>query len=145
MRRAILVLGLALMAAPAAAQDVREIIPMPDDIRQDMLVAMRDHMVVLDTVFSHLATERYREAATLAESRLQAAPFDSEKEKALLPYFNDDMKDSDGQLREQGRRLGAAIRKLETERSYAAAKSVSAAVSDVTTICVSCHAKNRLR
>ncbi|MDO8608290.1 MAG: hypothetical protein Q7R40_17280 [Phaeospirillum sp.] len=148
MRKIVLTLCVGLLAAlPLAgrAQDVREVVPMPPEVQRDMLIAMRDHVIVLDTVFSHMATERYREAAALVEERLRAAPFDPAKEAAFAAYANADMKEADAALRHAAKGLAAAIRKLDAARDYAAAKGVSAATSNVTTTCVSCHARNRLR
>ena len=118
---------------------------MPPEVRQDMLIAMRDHVIVLDTIFSDIATERYREAAALAEERLRASPFDPAKEAVFATYMTADMQAADAALRQAAKGLAAAVRKLDAERSYGAAKGVSGAISNVTAVCVSCHARNRLR
>lgn len=148
MRKSMLALWIgivAVMPLAARAQDEREVIPMPPEVQKEMLIAMRDHLIVLDTVVSDIATERYREAATLAEERLRASPFDPAKEAAFAPYMTDEWKAADTALRQAAKGLAVAVRKLDAERSYAASRSVAGAVSDVTTICVSCHARNRLR
>ncbi|TAN53387.1 MAG: hypothetical protein EPN26_07090 [Rhodospirillales bacterium] len=148
MRKSVLALcvgGLAMTPLVGWAQDVREVVPMPPEVQHDMLIAMRDHVIVIDTIFSHVATERYREAALLAEERLRASPFDPAKEAAFATYMTADMKEADAALRQSAKGLALAIRRLDTDRSYAAAKGVSGAISNVTAVCVSCHARNRLR
>ena len=118
---------------------------MPPEVQRDMLIAMRDHLIVLDTILADLATERYSEAARMAEERLRASPFDPEKEKTFNAYMTDEMKDADAALRQSAKGLAIAIRKLDSDRNFAASKGVSGAVSNVTAICVSCHTRNRLR
>ena len=143
---AVLCLGLvSVLPLSASAQDVREVVPMPPEVQRDMLIAMRDHLIVLDTILADLATERYSEAARMAEERLRASPFDPEKEKTFNAYMTDEMKDADAALRQSAKGLAIAIRKLDSDRNFAASKGVSGAVSNVTAICVSCHTRNRLR
>ncbi len=133
------------MPLSVRAQDVREVVSMPPEVQREMLIVMRDHLIVLDTILSDIATERYREAATLAEERLRATPFDSAKEAAFAPYMTAEWKEADASLRQSAKGMATALRRLDTERSYAASKGLAASVSDVTAICVSCHARNRLR
>ena len=143
---AVLCLGLvAVLPLAASAQDVREVVPMPPEVQRDMLIAMRDHLIVLDTILSDLATERYSEAARMAEDRLRASPFDPDTEKIFATYMTDEMKDADAALRQSAKGLAVAIRKLDSDRNFTASRGVSAAVSNVTAICVSCHTRNRLR
>jgi hypothetical protein len=143
---AVLCLGLAVaMPLSVSAQDVREVVPMPAEVQRDMLIAMRDHLIVLDTILADVATERYSEAARMAEERLRASPFDPDKEKLFAAYMTDEMKEADAALRQSAKGLAAAIRKLDSDRNFTASKGVSAAVSNVTAICVSCHTRNRLR
>ena len=106
---------------------------------------MRDHLTVLDTILSDIATERYREAATLAEERLRASPFDPAKEASFAPYMTGEWRSADASLRQSAKGMATALRALDQDHSYAASQRLAAAVSDVTTICVSCHARNRLR
>lgn len=148
MRKGLLVLWIGLLAVmPLAsrAQDVREVVPMPAEVQREMLISMRDHLIVLDTIVSDIASESYREAATLAEERLRASPFDPAKEALFATYMTDEWKEADAALRKSAKGLAVAVRKLDMDRSYAASRAVAAAVSNVTTICVSCHARNRLR
>ena len=148
MRKGLAIVCLGLLAAmplPSLAQDVREVIPMPPEVQRDMLIAMRDHLIVLDTILSDVATERYSEAARMAEERLRASPFDPAKEAEFVTYMTGEMKESDQALRQSAKGLAAAIRRLDNDRSFAASRGVSAAVSNVTAICVNCHTRNRLR
>lgn len=148
MRKVVLVLCFGLLAAmplAARAQDVREVVAMPPEVQHDMLIAMRDHLIVLDTILSHIAMERYREAAVLAETRLRASPFDPAKEATFAAYVTPDWKEADTALRQSAEGLAAAIRKVDADRSFAAARGLAGAVSNVTVVCVSCHARNRLR
>lgn len=148
MRKAMLtvcVCVLAAMPSVVRGQDIREVVAMPPSIQHDMLIGMRDHLIVLDTILSHIATERYNEAAALAETRLRASPFDPAKEATFSAYMTPDWKEADAALRQSAQGLAAAIRKLDSDRSFAASKALAGAISNVTVVCVSCHARNRLR
>ena len=71
MRKIVLALCVGVLAASplaAKAQDFREIVPVPPEIQREMLISMRDHLIVLDTILSNISMERYTEAAALAET-----------------------------------------------------------------------------
>ena len=141
-----LIVGLlVLMPLAGRAQDEREVVAMPPEVQKEMLIAMRDHLTVLDTILSHIASERYGEAAAMAEERLRASPFDPAKDAIFASYMTDEWKQDDAALRQAAQGLATAARALNTNRSYAASRQLAGAVSDVTTVCVGCHARNRLR
>ncbi len=134
-----------LSAGAARAEDPRELVPMAPAMRQDMLNTMQDHLVVLDTILSHLASERYAEAAKLAEQRLSIEPYDPDKAGRLLAAMPPPMRQAEADLRQAATRLAAAARRADTQRDYAALKEVAGALSDVTAACTGCHAHYRIR
>lgn len=76
--------ALLLYPLAARAEDPRELVPMSAEMRQTMLDSMQDHLVALDTILSHLATERYGDAAKAASERLTIAPFDADKAARIV-------------------------------------------------------------
>ena len=71
--------------------------------------------------------------------------FDPAKEARFAPYMTGEWRSADASLRQSAKGMATALRALDQDHSYAASQRLAAAVSDVTTICVSCHARNRLR
>ena len=148
MRKSLMVVGavaVLLTAGAARAHDPRELVPMAPALQQDMVNTMQDHLIVLDTILSHLATERYVAAAKLAEQRLTIAPYDPAEAARLLAAMPPPMLEAETGLRHAALRLAAAARRADTQRNYAAMTEVVGALSDVTAACTGCHAHYRIR
>jgi predicted CxxxxCH...CXXCH cytochrome family protein len=137
----------ALLLAPAAGQalDPREQVPLAPQMQESVLNRMRDHLVALDTIISHVAYERYGEAAKLAERRFTMNPFDPAEDARINAALPEPMQAANAALFEAGTRLAAAARKADTDRSYAAIRAVNWALSDITAACNGCHAHYRVR
>lgn len=147
MRKSLLALGaiIALLPGSARALDTREMVPLDAKTQEDMMIGMRDHLIVLDTVVSHIASERYGEAARLAEQRLDFAPFDPEIAQRIAKSVPPAMIEINTAMRLGVTRFAAAARRADTERSYASVKSLNAALSDITSACNTCHVQFRIR
>lgn len=148
MRKSLMVVGavaVLLGAGAARAQDPRELVPMSREMQQDMVNTMQDHLVVLDTILSDLATERYAAAAKLAEQRLTVAPYNSAEAARLIAAMPPPMQEAETGLRHAATHLAAAARRADTQRTYAAMTDVVAALSDVTAACTGCHGHYRIR
>jgi hypothetical protein len=148
MRKSLMAMGaVAVLLSPGAARalDPRELVAMAPAMQEDMLNSMQDHLVVLDTILSHLASERYGEAAKLAEQRLTISPYDPAKAARMVAEMPPPMQDAEAGLRQAAIRLAAAARRADSQRDYAAMKEVAGALSDVTAACTGCHAHYRIR
>lgn len=146
-KKVIALAAAALLLLPGAvrAQDVRELVPLSKPLQDSFLVAMRDHLIVLDTILSHIASERYGEAARLADRRLGMHPFDPELEARLNAALPPQMVAAGESLREAARQLSKAAEQADRDRSYPALKGVTWAISDITAACNGCHAHYRIR
>ena len=70
-RPGILVLGLSLLlAAPALAEDPRQPIELPPEVRDAFLAEMRTHLANLDDIVAALASGDFDEAAQVAEIKM---------------------------------------------------------------------------
>ena len=147
MRKTLITLaaGTMLLSSAAWAEDPRELVTMPPQQQQDMLIAMRDHLIVLDTLLSHVASERYREAAALAEQRLGLSPFDPEIAVRLTAVMPPAMLEANEAMRDGTKRFAAAAKRADSERSYTALRTLNAAISDITASCNGCHAHYPIR
>ncbi|MBF0250061.1 MAG: cytochrome c [Alphaproteobacteria bacterium] len=68
---AALVLGAAWAhGVPAAASDARELIALPDQVRDGFLTEMRGHMGNLDDILAALAAGDFKQAANIADIRM---------------------------------------------------------------------------
>ena len=58
------------LAVPALAEDSRQLVTLPDHMRDHMMGSMRDHLTSLQTITRDLSEGRYDEAADVAETHL---------------------------------------------------------------------------
>lgn len=129
------------LPAVAQADDQRRLVAMPDAVHRSLQQVMQGHMTVLDTILSAIANERFDQAARMADERLRIGPLDPEAEAALPPA----MRDARSSFEESGKRLAAAARKTNADRSYFRMRRLTAAISEVTATCNMCHAHFRIR
>ncbi|CCG39984.1 hypothetical protein [Magnetospirillum molischianum] len=143
--KAIGLAAMALTAMPLAAwaDDPRELVTMPPEIRESMLMNMQDHLVALDTVVSHIASERFTEAALIADQRLRFSNI--EGEEAITDWFPPAMIEAKDALRAAATRFAVAARKADQTRDYASMRNVVWAISDITAACSGCHGHYRVR
>ena len=136
-----------LLWVPAVshAGDPRELVAMPDEVRQRLLDGMLNHMTVFNSILSLIANERFEQAARLAEEHLPIGPLDSQAEENAAAYFPPAMQDARESLREAGKRLAVAVRKANTEHSYFRMRKVTATIGEVQAACNMCHAHYRIR
>lgn len=140
---AALVLMLALPGL-AAAEDPRELVAMPDEVRESLILNMQDHLVALDTILSYLAQERFTEAARVADQRLRTFT-NAEGEEAITRWFPPEMSAARDQLRSAASRFARAADRANRDRDYASMRELSWAVSDITSACTGCHGHYRVR
>jgi cytochrome c556 len=137
--------AVALAAAPAAgqAQDLRELVTMPPQVQESLLMNMQDHLVALDTIISHVASERFTEAARVADQRLRFS--NPEGEAAITDWFPPEMLGAKDALRAAAARFANAAKKADKARDYASMREVAWAISDITVACTGCHGHYRIR
>lgn len=128
----------------AAAEDPRELVAMPPDVRDSLLMNMQDHLIALDTILSHIAQERFTEAARVADQRLRVLT-NSEGEGNITRWFPPEMLTARDQLREAASRFSRAADRANREHDYASMRELSWAVSDITSACTGCHSHYRVR
>jgi len=137
--------AVALAALPAAgrADDLRELVTMPPQIQESLLMNMQDHLVALDTIISHVASERFTEAARVADQRLRFSNI--EGEAAITDWFPPAMLEAKDALRTAAARFVSAAKKADRARDYASMREVAWAISDITVACTGCHGHYRVR
>lgn len=137
--------ALAIATIPLAgrAADPRELVTMPPGIQESLLMNMQDHLVALDTIVSHVASERFTEAARVADQRLRFS--NTAGEEAITDWFPPEMLKAKDDLRAAANRFSIAAQKADKARDYASMRDVAWAISDVTVACTACHGHYRVR
>lgn len=145
MKRFAAMLAVAGMAFPAVAQDTREMVTLPAPMQEHMLASMRDHLDVLNQILADIAAERYSDAGKLAEQRLGMSSFGLHGASHMAPYMPKGMQEAGGALHRASSRFALAAEDADVHRSYDSLKKLTAAISEMTAACSSCHASYRIR
>lgn len=132
------ILALCLMTGAHAADDNRELVPMPRMMQDHMLANMRDHLVALNEILAKLAAGDLDGAAEIAESRLGVSSLDKHGASHMAQVMPEEM-----------RRLGTNMHKAASgfalKAQEGAVTPAYGALSEVTAACVACHSAYRIR
>lgn len=141
------------MGAPAVDQaspsgksdDPRELVSMPDTMREHMLGNMRDHLATLDTVIGDVADNKFDAASKLLEERLGMSSLPLHHAAEMAPYFPKPMQDAGTNMHHAASRLAIALQNASVTQSFDAMREVNGALHEVTSSCVTCHTAYRVR
>lgn len=136
-RRALSIL-LLMLAGTAGAEDQRTLVNMPAMMQTHMLANMRDHLTAIDTILKALNEGRFDAAAEVAEQRLGMSSLDDHGAAHMAPLMPEGMRAAGGQMHRAASRLALRAQEEDAAAAYAA-------LGDVTTACVNCHATYRIR
>jgi soluble cytochrome b562 len=128
----------ASLSAVEKKQDTRELVSMPEEIQQELLADMRDHLNILNQILIHLANDEMDEAAELAEYKLGMSSMGHGHGGERRKYMPDGMRNFGQNLHRSASRFA---RKAEEGELDQAIKSLS----EMTSICTGCHASYRIR
>jgi hypothetical protein len=144
MKRSILPVLLAFLlldAASAADSDRRELVALPDMMRQHMLANMRDHLLAIAQIQDALADGRFDAAGSIAEERLGMSSLASHGASHMAPYMPQPMQAIGTQMHRAASRFALVAQDASVDLDLPRAlKSLSA----VTQQCVGCHAGYRI-
>ena len=125
-----------------APKDARIAVQFPDEIKSHTLTSMREHLLIIAQLQSALATEKYDEAAKIAEFKLgmsSLAEHGAHESSKFMPKG----------MQEAGTSMHRSASQFAIEAGNAAAtgdgKKALAALAMVTQACVACHAGYRLQ
>jgi hypothetical protein len=132
-------------ATSGQSDDPRELVSLPDPMREHMLANMRDHLATLDTVFADIADNKFDAAGKLLEKRLGMSSLPLHHAAEMAPYFPKPMQDAGTTMHRAASRLAIVLQNASVAQSFDAMREVNAALHEVTSACVACHAGYRLR
>jgi cytochrome c556 len=131
--------------APEKSDDARELVSLPGPMREHMLGNMRDHLTTLNTVIGDVADNQFDAASKLLEERLGMSSLKLHHAAEMAPYFPQPMQDAGTNMHHAASRLAIVLQDASVAETFDSMRKVNAALHDVTSACVACHAAYRLR
>lgn len=124
----------------AADGDPRQLVQLPDPMRQHMLGNMRDHLLALTQIQQALGAGEYQRAADIAEQRIGVSSLTSHGAAHMAPFMPKTMQDIGTQMHKAASQF--ALVAQETGADGNVARAVTS-LSKITEQCVACHAAYR--
>lgn len=121
--------------------DTRELVNFPPPLRDHTMASMRDHLLTLQRIQEALATDKFDEAAKLAEQRLGLSSFGLHEAHEVAKYMPKGMAEAGTAMHRAASRFAVAA---QTAGATGDIKPAVEALSQVTLACVSCHVGYRL-
>lgn len=124
------------------AEDARQLVVFPHEMRLHTLANMRDHLLALQEIQLALSKEDYDTAAAVAEQRLGMSSMKLHGAHEVAPFMPEGMQNI-------GTEMHRAASRLATDASTASAtgdvKPVLASMARVTQQCIACHTTYRVQ
>jgi len=127
--------------APGNAQDPRQLVRFPDEMKAHTLSNMRDHLLALEQIDAALSRGDYEAAASLAEQRLGMSSLEAHGAAHLAPFMPEGMRDAGTRMHRAASRFAIAAQDAAVSSDP---KPALGALSEVMQQCVACHAAYRL-
>lgn len=124
--------------APLVADDSRLMVQLPEKMQQHMLANMRDHLAAINEILHKMAAHEPDQAADVAEARLGMSSLESHGAAHMAGFMPEGM-------REAGNEMHRAASRFALRAEEGDAKAAYAALAEVTSACVACHAAYRIR
>ncbi len=125
--------------------DPRVLVTLPRPMQEHMLANMRDHLATLNTVIGEIADNEFDAARKLLEDRLGMSSLPLHHAAEMAPYFPGPMQDAGTSMHRAASRLAIALQDASVAETFDSMRRVNAALHEVTSACVACHAAYRLR
>ena len=135
------VIAATFMASAAVGDgDTRQIVKLPDPMRQHMLANMRDHLLALTEVQQALGSGDFQRAADVAEQRIGVSSLASHGAAHMAPFMPKPMQDIGTRMHRAASQF--ALIAQETGADGNLMRAIGG-LSRVTEQCVACHAAYR--
>lgn len=134
----IFVIGMLLCGLARAAEDPRQMVEMPEMMQEHMLSNMRDHMAAINEILDHMGNGELDKAAEIAESRLGMSSLESHGASHMAKFMPDGMQHAGTNMHQAASRFALKAQEGEPLSAYRS-------LSKVTSTCVACHSRYRIR
>ena len=131
--------------AIGAAQDVRELVRLPEPMQEHMLGNMRDHLATVNEIIGDIADAKFDEAARLAEQRLGMSSLALHDAAHMAPFMPKPMQDLGTSMHHAASCLVIVLQDAAISPTADSMRDVNRALHEVTTTCTACHASYRIR
>lgn len=137
-RISLIALTLIFSGVTAAAEDDRQLVELPQMMQQHMMSNMRDHLAAINDILASMAAGSLDEAAETAESRLGMSSMGSHGASHMAKFMPQQMRALGMTMHQAASRFALRAQEGESQAAYAA-------LAEVTSACVACHAAFRIR
>ena len=127
------------------SDDPRDLVTLPAPMQEHMLGNMRDHLATLNPVVGEVSEGKFDSASKLLEERLGMSSLPLHHAAEMAPYFPHDMQEAGTSMHRAASRLAIKLQDASVVQTYDAMREVNAALHEVTSACVACHAGYRIR
>ena len=126
-------------------KDTRAMVKLPTDIKEKMLVNMRDHIRALDDIIHAVQAEEYDKAESIAESRLGWSSLVRRGDQEVAKHWPEPMQKMADQMYRTASDFVIVSQNASVEDSKESYQKLIAALGDVTSSCRACHEAYRVR
>jgi hypothetical protein len=123
--------------ASTADVNAREMVPLPDMMRQHMLGNLRDHLAALQEIQSALARGDFDRAGEIAEQRIGMSSLVAHHAAQMAPYTPEGMRAIGTEMEHAASRFAMTAQEGDLARALEG-------LSKVTEQCVACHSAYRV-
>ena len=138
MQTSALALLMSASTISSASDDARQLVQLPDAMQQHMMSNMRDHLVAMNTILTHLGNNELDKAADVAEQRLGMSSLDTHGADHMAKFMPEGMRKAGTSMHKAASRFALKAQEGELLPAYKV-------LSEVTAACVACHSGYRIR
>lgn len=128
--------------AYAADPGERELVQLPQPMRQHMLANMRDHLLALSEIQQALAGAQFERAAEIAEQRIGMSSLEAHQAAHMAPFMPQKMQDIGTKMHHAASRFAVLTQESAVDGDV---RPALAGLAEVTQQCVACHAAFRVQ
>ena len=126
-------------------KDARTMVELPSDIKEKMLVIMRDHIRALDDIIDAVQVGEFEKAESIAESRLGWSSLVRLGDQEVAKHWPEPMQKMADQMYRAASDFVIVSQNASVEDSKESYQKVIAALGEVTSACRGCHEVYRVR
>ncbi len=128
--------------SPAGAEDTRQLVKLPEMMREHMLGNMRDHLGALQEIQTALAQGKFDKAADIAEQRIGMSSLEAHGAAHMAPYMPKPMQDIGTEMHRAASRFARTAQEAAVKGEM---NPVFDAYAKILRQCVACHSAYRTR
>lgn len=132
--------AIAMPAAGAAEEGARQLVTLPEPMRQHLLANMRDHLAAINEIQQLLGSGGFQRAADVAEKRLGLSSLEGHGASHMAAFMPKAMQDIGTQMHKAASQFALVAQEAGADGN---AQRAIGSLAKVTAQCVACHAAYR--